>query len=102
MSDAHERWCELADEAAIGEPLGADDLAFLRAHADDPAHADELALYAELGELAEPDAVRADDRARAEEALQRFRATQARTGRSRVVGVAVIGLAVAAAVALVV
>lgn len=102
MSDAHERWCELADEAAIGESLGADDLAFLRAHADDPAHADELALYAELGELAEPDAVRADDRARAEEVLQRFRATQVRTGRSRVVGVAVIGLAVAAAIALVV
>lgn len=102
MSDAHERWCELADAEAIGESLGADDLAFLRAHGDDPAHADELALYAELGELAEPDAVRADDRARAEEVLQRFRATQVRTGRSRVVGVAAIGLAVAATIALVV
>lgn len=96
MSDATERWCELADAEAAGESLGAEEQAFLREHALDAEHASEHALFADIERLGEPGPVLAADRERAAATLMQFRAMPPAEPRARW-GRAAIALVVAAA-----
>lgn len=91
------RWDALADAAALGEPLSADERARLEANLDPR----ERSLYIGIAALADDVAPSEEDRGRAEQTLQRFRASQAAAAgartRRRVLGVA---LALAAALVL--
>lgn len=99
MKDTSERWLELADAQAIGETLTAEELAFLRAHADDPELADEQALYADIARLGDDAPADLDDRRRAEDTLARFRAGQRTATTARTRAFAIIGVLAAAALA---
>ncbi|MEM6990420.1 MAG: tetratricopeptide repeat protein [Myxococcota bacterium] len=95
MKSDRERFDELDDARALGEPLNAEELAFLDAHApvDDPADA----LFAEIESYGTYEPLRVDDCRRAEATVSEFNARQAAPRRMPTRVIAVAALAVAAA-----